>query len=68
MSGDHRQLLAQATSSSDKAESVRILAQILDNEGGKDFVSRLGREDGESCIEILDHVSRRSSLVYPGLS
>ena len=68
MSEDYRQLLAQATSASEKAESVEILAKILAGEGGKDFISQLNREDGEWCIEILDQASDWSGLGTLGLS
>ena len=65
---DYQQLLADATNATDKAESVRILAKILAGQDGKDFVTRLDPKDGETCIEILDHVSRGSAPVSPGLN
>lgn len=68
MSEDYRELLVKATSATDKAESVGILAKILEGEGGKDFILGLGREDGESCIEILDYVSLDSHRVLLSLS
>ena len=58
MSEGHQQLLAEATTATDRAKSIRVLAKILADDGGKDFISCLDRKDGESCIEILDHVSQ----------
>ena len=68
MAENYRQLLAQAISASDKAESVKILAKILAGEGGKGFISRLNRKDGEQCMEILDQASGCFGLVDLGLS
>jgi len=50
----------QVTRTNNRAESVRILAEILVHKEGRDFFSRLEREDAELCIEILDHVGCRS--------
>lgn len=55
MSEAYQKLLAEATSATDETESIRILAKILVDEGGKDFVSSLDPKDGETCIKILDH-------------
>ena len=64
MSEDHhRQLLTQAIDANDKAESVGILARILADKGGRDYILRANRQDAESCIEILDYVSRGLHLV-----
>lgn len=57
MSEDYQQLLVEATTATDRAESIRTLVKILADDGGKDFISRLDRKDGELCIEILDQVS-----------
>lgn len=57
MSEDYQLLLVKATTATNRTESIGILAKILANDSGKNFVSHLDRKDGESCIEILDHVS-----------
>jgi len=58
MAKNYQRLWKEVTSTIDEAKSVRILAEILVDKEGRTFVSRLGREDAELCIEILDHVSR----------
>ena len=68
MSENYEQLLVRATTATEKAESVKILTKILADKGGRDFISRLDRKNGESCIEILDHVSRYPQLVPLNLS
>ena len=68
MSEDYQQLLVKATTATDRAESVAILAKILADRGGRDFISRLDPKDVESCIEILDHVSRDLRLAPLNLS
>ena len=68
MSEGYRRLLAKATRATDEADSVGILARILADEGGKGYILGVDRRDAESCIEILDHVSRGSYLVSLGLS
>lgn len=57
MAGYYPRLLAKATSAGDKDDSVGILAGILADRSGKDFILDLDREEGEPCIEILDYVS-----------
>ena len=68
MSEYYPQLLVEATTATDSAQSVRVLTEILASEGGRDFISRLDRKDGEPCIEILDRVSPNPYLVPHGLS
>ena len=63
-----KQLLVEATTATDSAQSIRVLTQLLANKGGRDFISRLDRKDGEPCIEILDRVSPNPHPVSPGLS
>jgi len=53
------------TVATERAESVRTLAEILADEGGRDFTSRSAQDDGGLCVEILDHVSRDPSLILP---
>ena len=48
---------ARAAATSDEAESVRIMAEILSLKDGRTFVLDLGASDAELCIEILDHVN-----------
>lgn len=68
MTESYQQLLVKATSGPDKAESVRILANILSTKDGRDFILHLDHKAGESCIQILDKVSRDSCLVPLNLS
>ncbi|KAF9647913.1 kinase-like protein [Thelephora ganbajun] len=62
MSEDYRQLWGKVTCTTDKAESVQTLAKILADEGGRGFISHLTQEDGELCVEILDHGLSRCNL------
>lgn len=65
---NHQQILARATSSIARAESVGIWPEVSVDEGGRDFTSRLGRKEGESCFEFLNRVSLGSHLVLLNLS
>jgi len=51
-----------------KAESTRILAEILANREGRNFISSLTRKDAELCIEVLTHVSRDLYTLPPSPS
>ena len=57
MAKDYQRLWEDVTRAIDEANAVRTLAEILADEEGRTFVSRLERKDAELCIEILDHVS-----------
>lgn len=65
MSEDYRRLLVEATTTTNRVESIRILIKLLADNGGKDFISRLDHKDGKACIEILDHVSCDLPLPLP---
>jgi len=54
---DHRLLWEAAANATDTAQAVQILAESLVDKEGRVFISRLGSEDAEPCIEILDNVS-----------
>ena len=56
MAKGYQQLWKDVTNATDEAKAVRTLAGILANKEGRTFISRLGRKDGELCIEILDRV------------
>ena len=62
MAKDYQRLWKDVTNAKSEAQCVRILAEILADQEGRRFVSYLGREDAELCIEILDRVSRDLSL------
>ena len=53
---------ARAAATSNEAESVRQMAEILSSKDGRTFISDLGPSDAELCIEILDHVN--TLIVY----
>ena len=68
----YQRLWKDVTRAIDEANAVRTLTEILADEEGRAFVSRLERKDAKSCIEILDRVSRdlyllSSSTVSDGL-
>ena len=44
------------TSTTDGAQAVRTLAEILTDKDGKAFISRLDSKDAELCVEILSDV------------
>jgi len=58
MTKDHRLLWEAAANATDKTQAAKILAESLVDKEGRDFILRLGSEDAESCIKILDNVSR----------
>ena len=58
MPKDYYWLWERATNNTDGAEAVRVLTEILADKDGRSFISSLGRDQAESCIRILDHVSR----------
>jgi len=58
MSKDYGKLWKDIIRITDEGKAVRTLAEILADKEGRAFASRLGREDAELCIEILDHVCR----------
>ena len=55
---DYRRLWDEAASTNDEGRAVRNLADILVDKPGRDFISRLERDNAGLCIDILDHVSR----------
>ena len=58
MTKDYQQLWKHVTSATDEAKATRTLAEILADQEGRAFISRLERKDAELCIDILDRVSR----------
>ena len=57
MARDHQRLWIDVTNTTDQAQAIRTLAEILSDKEGKAFISRLDSEDAELCIEILGKVS-----------
>ncbi|KAF9647778.1 kinase-like protein [Thelephora ganbajun] len=55
MPRDYGRLWKDVPDATDEAKAVRILAEILSDKDGRDFISRLEPKDAELCIEILDH-------------
>jgi len=51
-----------------RVQAVQTLAEIVTDKDGKTFISRLGSEDAELCIEILDDVSPDLYLLVHNLS
>jgi len=62
MTKDYEQLWNGVTCTTDEAQAVLALAEILADKEGRAFVSHLGGKDAELCIEILDDVSYKSHL------
>ena len=58
-----QKLPGDVTSSADEGNAIRVLADILVDEEGMDFVSSLNRKDAECCIDILDLVSLDPSSI-----
>jgi len=56
MSKDYGRLWKNVTGTIDEGKAVRTLAEILADKEGRAFISLLGHEDAELCVEILDHV------------
>jgi len=63
MTKDYQRLWKDVTSSTDEAQPVQTLAEILADKEGRAFVSRLDSNDAELCIKILGNVSRH--LYFP---
>jgi len=63
MTKDYQRLWKDVTNSSNEAEAVMTLGEILTDKGGRDFVSCLGCKQAKLCIKILDHVSREFCLL-----
>ena len=57
MSKDYGKLWGRVANTTDEGKAVRTLAEILADKEGRAFISHLGRENAELCMEILDHVS-----------
>jgi len=57
MAQDYQDLWTHVTNTADEAQAAQILAKILADKEGRDFISRLDKKNVESCIEILDNVS-----------
>ena len=53
MDKDYRRLWNSAANTIDKARAIRTLAEILADEEGRAFVSRLELKEAELCIELL---------------
>jgi len=58
MAVDYRQLWTDAVSANNKPQAVQTLSDILVNNEGRAFLSRLDSKDARLCVEILDSVSR----------
>ena len=56
MAEDYQQLWKGVAGTTDEANAVRLLAEILVDRKGRALISRLDRKDAELCIEILDRV------------
>ena len=57
MKKDYQRLWGDVTNAVGEAKAVRALAKIVVNKDGRAFISGLGREEAELCIEVLDYVS-----------
>jgi len=64
MPKDFHWLWERAINDTDGAGAVRALAEILADKEGRGFISCLDREQAESCIMILDHVSHDLCLTH----
>ena len=64
----YRRLWEGLTITTNEAEAVRDLAEIVADKGGKDFILRLERDEAKLCIGILDRVSRELRLPPPAVS
>ena len=51
------------TNTTDQAQAIQTLAEILTDKDGKAFISRLDYEDAGSCIEVLGNVSPNLHLL-----
>jgi len=60
----YQQLWKGAVSAIDKAQAAQTLAEILTEKDGRVFISRLDSKGTESCVEILDNVSRDPHLPH----
>jgi len=58
MAKDYRQLWEVAAGANNEAQAVQTLSNILADEEGRAFISGLDSERAESCVKILDNVSR----------
>ena len=67
MANDYQRLWEDVTDATNEAEAVRALAGIVVDKGGRRFISRLDSAGMESCIEILDHVSRDPTCTFSRL-
>lgn len=56
-------LWGQVVHATDDSRAIRILAEILVQKEGRAFISRLGRDEAELCIEVLGRVSRNLYLL-----
>ena len=57
MANDYWRLWMVVTNATDGAQAIQALAEILTDREGKVFISCLGSEDAELCVEILGNVS-----------
>ncbi|KAF9645811.1 kinase-like protein [Thelephora ganbajun] len=58
----YQQLWKAVTDASGEAKAVRILAEILADKEGRDFISHLKINDAKLCIEILDRGIAKHNL------
>ena len=65
MANNYQKLWMDAINAKGEAKAVQILAEILADKEGRNFVSNLGPKDAEFCIELLDRVSRGLFLFSP---
>jgi len=57
MDRDYQQLWKSITSGTDEIKAVRVLAEVLADKVGRDFILGLDSEEASLCIGILDCVS-----------
>ena len=65
MAKDYQQQWEGVTNDADEAGAIRVMGEILATKDGRVFISRLGREEAELSIRILDNVSYDLHLPPP---
>jgi len=63
MDKNYQRLWKGITKTNDETKAVQTLVGILAGREGRDFISRLKRNDAGLCIEILDRVSHDLHLL-----
>ena len=62
MAKDYQQLWKQVADTTDQAEAVRVLAEIVAEFEGRTFTLGLEPKSVKLCVEILDHVGCNPGL------